>query len=714
MAQRHAGFAVVACVGESLINNLVEAAFIVHPQHRAVQLPVPLPAPAGPVTLDGDVTLMPPTVTLTGGQVHVDVRVIVEARLSTPVAAPVDVSVELAGHATAGLRVDVVGDRLQVGIDPQSVTISGLSLRVIDGSLPSVYGQALQLPQVAAAVQAAVRALPPGMLRATVDGFPLTSHIAPRQMPCGASLFELPEMFHATFSVSRVVPRVHEHVLVVGVDIAGVTNGDPNALRPLFGDIRPAWVRTSGPEGTTDFRPVAFKPGGNVAVSINPDALDGLLRGPISSATHHAFVDCHVALDGLSVQAETFTPPLMPQNRIDGLRFRVGARYYQSTGRDAQSRLVPAGDGTPVSVGVPIAVHLQTWDGPTAFLSGKGDYWYLQTYEPDVELPWWLPVGLFLLGMALPTSFVPAVAIVDGILPSVLGNVTNQVQRSAQAGISGAWTNFELGAVSRTISVPGLEAVPASLTGVRFAMDGQGIDVYATLSLASQPDTRPDRNLTVTMNGTQVRNGTTWQTFARSLQPFAFAVAIKPGAVDPFDFDVRVAWEVRRSDTSAVVLAKDLPRRGAFMTAGGAGGDPSGGAMRLILDRTDPALAAVPGFDVSVRVYRPLQGRTKEIGSAQFGIEVMDRLDRSRPYVWWSGWAVGGPKESVLHRTATPGRCLMVERAPQRTKFQYVDVLPFPVADLHLHRGGTDAARRSEIVCDYCFFGGPDKTVPLI
>ena len=55
----------------------------------------------------------------------------------------------------------------------------------------------------------------------------------------------------------------------------------------------------------------------------------------------------------------------------------------------------------------------------------------------------------------------------------------------------------------------------------------------------------------------------------------------------------------------------------------------------------------------------------------------------------------------------------MVERAPLRAKFQYLDELPFPVSDLLPHRGGTDGSR-AETVCDYCFFGGPDKTVPLI
>jgi hypothetical protein len=36
---------------------------------------------------------------------------------------------------------------------------------------------------------------------------------------------------------------------------------------------------------------------------------------------------------------------------------------------------------------------------------------------------------------------------------------------------------------------------------------------------------------------------------------------------------------------------------------------------------------------------------------------------------------------------------------------QYLDALPFPVENL--------VASRKQ-VCDYCFFGGPTRTVPLI
>ncbi len=36
---------------------------------------------------------------------------------------------------------------------------------------------------------------------------------------------------------------------------------------------------------------------------------------------------------------------------------------------------------------------------------------------------------------------------------------------------------------------------------------------------------------------------------------------------------------------------------------------------------------------------------------------------------------------------------------------EYLDALPFPRADLDAHRAE---------VCDYCFYGGPTKLVPII
>lgn len=179
-------------------------------------------------------------------------------------------------------------------------------------------------------------------------------------------------------------------------------------------------------------------------------------------------------------------------------------------------------------------------------------------------------------------------------------------------------------------------------------------------------------------------------------------VKLKDGIVAPNDPSVHVSWEVRRADTNAVVLQQDLLYSSLLLV--GIGLAPQS-PRRIVIDRTSAALMPIDQFLVTVRVYRPLSGRQKEFGSSRFKISVEDRFDRSHPFVHWNGWAVGGPKRSALHRTAAPGRCSMIMRAAHRAKFLYLDELPFPTADINEHR---------EELCEYCFFGGPDKFTPLI
>jgi len=175
----------VTCVREGLINNLIEAAFVNHPQQRNISIPTPLQVSGRTVVIAGDFRLLPPVVTLSGGRVGMLVRAQLEARVSGGTTEPLDVLVELRSAVDVGLTTFVTGNQLQVGVDPATVTISSLSLTVLDGSLPSIYGETLRMPEVAAAVQTAVRALPQSMLSTTVDGFPVTTHVAPRQMPWG-------------------------------------------------------------------------------------------------------------------------------------------------------------------------------------------------------------------------------------------------------------------------------------------------------------------------------------------------------------------------------------------------------------------------------------------------------------------------------------------------------------------------------------------------
>ncbi|KAJ1497679.1 hypothetical protein HMI54_013410 [Coelomomyces lativittatus] len=60
-------------------------------------------------------------------------------------------------------------------------------------------------------------------------------------------------------------------------------------------------------------------------------------------------------------------------------------------------------------------------------------------------------------------------------------------------------------------------------------------------------------------------------------------------------------------------------------------------------------------------------------------------------------------KTPKIHKTDIDVRCKMVAFHSEREEVRYFDELPFPEDQLLQNR---------HLVCDYCFFGGPDKNEP--
>ena len=128
---------------------------------------------------------------------------------------------------------------------------------------------------------------------------------------------------------------------------------------------------------------------------------------------------------------------------------------------------------------------------------------------------------------------------------------------------------------------------------------------------------------------------------------------------------------------------------------------------------------------LSCRVYRVLGANTENLFTKTVILRSQDRLQHEHPYVHWGGVVplpayikradgslhrngiASVDRISKIHRTDLPARCLFADaygpvispRGPS-----YVDRLPFDPHLLVLNR---------DKVCDYCFFGGPDKTSPL-
>lgn len=194
----------------------------------------------------------------------------------------------------------------------------------------------------------------------------------------------------------------------------------------------------------------------------------------------------------------------------------------------------------------------------------------------------------------------------------------------------------------------------------------------------------------------------------------AYVVTL-PFDAHPEDPMLFVRWAVRRTDTNAVVRTVDLQANEA-----------------LTLDLTgEPALLAAPEFRIACRVYHTLGPLATTLLNTTVALRITDVLDRSHPFVRWRH-TVNAPvvrverdgshtelgfkmtdRISNIHRTDVPGRCRMasrysskVSRTNDRTpSLDYLDELPFPHDQI--------VARRAAL-CDYCFFGGPDKSTPLV
>jgi hypothetical protein len=210
-----------------------------------------------------------------------------------------------------------------------------------------------------------------------------------------------------------------------------------------------------------------------------------------------------------------------------------------------------------------------------------------------------------------------------------------------------------------------------------------------------------------------------WSVYDRSPIPVALHLGSNWNKLN--QNNLQLFWEVRRKDTNAVIA-----------TATRAYNAP--GSNGILVPHHTKDLYNVTEFAVSCRVMMTLGSAAGEIWSGKQTIIIADALDRSRPFVEWGGKYVhfsnvgtGGKywtrySRSRIHRTAVAARCRMLRARvfgrqlalehPEENwaaldgpgpEFHYLDTLPWPWADLKFHR---------KILCEYCFFGGPDKTSP--
>jgi hypothetical protein len=712
----HAGFAFVATVSEALLNAAIDAAVANLVPPLTAGLPNRVQLGNQPVLLNGTLVVLPPSVTLKARADNLVTAHVAFAGVVTTGVGPSTTSFELVLKADldVGLVTQIIGNKqLAVGVDFTQAKVDAVDIFSISGGLPVGGVQAaLRDPTVLTVLTGALRALrqitaTPGVLKSEYN-------LAPTYQPPPSggkkySIFSPRTLFDLTIAISRIVVKPLDGALAVAVDLAGLSAGDPSGIV----DLNTAWVpsatvRTVHQGGYSSLGGARYGPrDSDFAVTANADVITQI-AGQVSGQISGKFpVDEHVRINGLSA---SFAPVHAPLSAISvpGIVTTVNVTYWANTSRDADGYIQPDSGAIDATATISTDLELVTFDGPTAWLSRQPpDYYTTRVVNVDIDPSGFLAAAILAAayflsvitwGVAAPIAIIGVIELLDGMIPGILADVESQVQATVQAGLNAGENSLSITTARRK-----------GIT-VENVLDADGIYTFANVDVVATPaaylDVTPG-----TFDNTRVNNDPSfdpppgWHISVYDRTPVTCRLVVPPLVANAQDPTWRVAWSVTRTDTNAMIVNTDQLASAP-------------GALQIQIDHASAVLMPVDTFLVTCRLYRNLGYTVQDALSSSFYVDIDDYLDRHHPYLYWNHvvyWQVKGQppgtywtrrRHSRIHRTGVPGRCEVMRTRRSHHQYVYLDALPFPLSELNAHRRG--------VLCDYCFFGGPTRTVPLM
>lgn len=336
---------------------------------------------------------------------------------------------------------------------------------------------------------------------------------------------------------------------------------------------------------------------------------------------------------------------------------------------------------------------------------GVEEIWFeMDDIHVDIQRPWWAVGAEMLAGLL---SFGIGALVVESYVSMIRGNIEGGIDNQEMPPDDPA--EREKSRRNRAFTIPGVTRPAIQLRVEEFESHHEGL--YSGIRI------RPDSWWWAELDGTPWVAAEESNTAAPR---FALKLPVDVLLNDP---ELRVSWTVRRRDTNEIILQRDTLADDNL---------PNSDNLSITVDGSIVDFLAIDALLVEVRLYRAMGAEFDNIYSGHVVMPVSDYVDRSHPFVRWQHQTVvpivrvesGGShtlvteaavgRRSAIHRTAIPGRCRMLRyysldrvlpRDAPEFELEYLDALPFPVEDIAQHRNG---------LCDYCFFGGPTKTDPLI
>ena len=684
MPPRHASFAAVTIVSETLVNQVL--ATYLNTFLTGVRLPI---AQTVPLSLNGtavflqvsaSAALLSARATLrrnVAGLVPLTFRFFARPQVD---ALPAAGGAVLASYApslvvevdvTAALTAMVQADQFQFGVNPQGSNLGSIRASVVDGDgmPPAVQSQIVQIiqgPVVRAAAAAFLQSINPSQLRLTPGTVPaFYDFTMPKPLQPGEIWVS------ARIAAGRVVYWPMDGSLALACDVPGYTNGHQ-------GDL-------------FDFRGAA-----DIAAATNLDFMQAYFAAAVLPQMQNAFVKNNFRID--SINFLRFTHQDFANGPADYMELGLNCSYWTHD----FLHFVIAGTTKikDINVTVPAAPYVY----------GEKEI-RLNIGMIEADLPDWLDVMILGFSMILPplTLFLPA--IISSTLHNALVDVSSKLQGGpAPLGIS----------VQQDFTMPVTAGPTYHFAPQRIHMQCQGGERSATMFASLRPTSQPqlrvalaDQNVTVdnTINRQEVRHngGLSDSITARLVLP--------PGFIQRKDPTLRVRYETALNGKVVPAFTRDLRLSGInlMQVLGGQPVDP----LVLAIDTKQMVVPTKTDQEVriSCRLYRAIGGTTEDLYNASIYVLSVDpRPDSIKPYVQWAHRAIYYDyhkrkvvsRRSKIHKAPGKGGCRFSNQFLSPTMYlptKFISLrrftgLPFDLIDIEANR---------DLVCPYCFFGGPEK-----